>query len=103
MKSGEPTAPAGAGLGRALAYHGADVLNIWRPLDYEIDTVYYTTSVGMRSATVHFAQPKGMAGSVTWLPGRTSFSRTGGPVPTPGPPSLAALLSALNRGKHPQR
>ncbi len=52
---------AGAGLGRALAYHGADVLNVWRPLDYEIDTVYYTSSVGMRSATIDFAQPKGMA------------------------------------------
>ena len=52
---------AGAGLGRALAYHGADVLNIWRPLDYEIDTVYYTSSVGMRSATIDFGQTQGMA------------------------------------------
>ena len=52
---------AGAGLGRALAYHGADVLNVWRPLDYEIDTVYYTSSVGMRSATIDFGQTQGMA------------------------------------------
>jgi len=51
---------AGAGLGRALAYHGADVLNIWRPMDYEIDTVYYTSSVGLRSSTIEFAQPEGM-------------------------------------------
>jgi hypothetical protein len=29
----------GSGLGRALAYHGADVLNIWRPTDFEIDLV----------------------------------------------------------------
>jgi hypothetical protein len=50
---------AGAGLGRALAYHGADVLNIWRPLDYEIDTVYYTSSVGMRSATIDFGHTQG--------------------------------------------
>lgn len=49
-------AGAGAGLGRALAYHGADVLNVWRPMDYEIDTVYYTSSSGMRSTTIDFAQ-----------------------------------------------
>lgn len=52
---------AGAGLGRALAYHGADVLNIWRPLDFELDQVYYTSSVGMRSSTIDFGRPDGMA------------------------------------------
>src|SRR5258708_11741311 len=52
---------AGAGLGRALAYHGADVLNLWRPFDFEIDQVYYSSSVGMRSSTVDFGQPEGMA------------------------------------------
>lgn len=41
---------AGAGLGRALAYHGADVLNIWGPNDFEMDLTYYTANVGMRSA-----------------------------------------------------
>jgi crotonobetainyl-CoA:carnitine CoA-transferase CaiB-like acyl-CoA transferase len=41
---------AGAGLGRALAYHGADVLNIWDPSDFEIDALYATANVGMRSA-----------------------------------------------------
>src|SRR3984893_4420480 len=41
---------AGAGLGRALAYHGGDVLNLWRPLDFEIDSVYFSSSVGMRSS-----------------------------------------------------
>ncbi|MEW4371178.1 CoA transferase [Paenibacillus kandeliae] len=41
---------AGAGVGRALALHGADVLNIWRPSDWEVDTTYYTANVGMRSA-----------------------------------------------------
>ena len=43
---------AGAGLGRALAYHGADVLNIWGPNDFEMDLTYYTANVGMRSATM---------------------------------------------------
>jgi len=47
---------AGSGLGRALAYHGADVLNIWRPNDFEVDLIYYTANVGMRSATLDFAQ-----------------------------------------------
>jgi len=43
---------AGAGLGRALSYHGADVLNIWGPNDYEMDLVYSSSSVGMRSCTL---------------------------------------------------
>lgn len=52
---------AGAGLGRALAFHGADVLNIWRPYDFEMDSIYSTSSVGMRSSTLEFAEPDGMA------------------------------------------
>jgi len=52
---------AGAGLGRALAYHGADVLNLWRPFDFELDQTYYSASVGMRSSTVEFAQPDGIS------------------------------------------
>src|SRR6266403_1284247 len=51
---------AGAGLGRALAYHGADVLNLWRPLDFELDQVYYSSSVGMRSSIVEIGRPDGM-------------------------------------------
>jgi crotonobetainyl-CoA:carnitine CoA-transferase CaiB-like acyl-CoA transferase len=51
---------AGAGLGRALAFHGADVLNIWRPYDFEMDSIYSTSSVGMRSSTLEFAEPDGM-------------------------------------------
>jgi len=51
---------AGSGLGRALAYHGADVLNIWRPLDFEMDVVYYTANVGMRSAILDIGKPEPM-------------------------------------------
>lgn len=40
---------AGAGLGRGLALHGADVLNIWRPTELEVETMYLTSNVGMRS------------------------------------------------------
>jgi crotonobetainyl-CoA:carnitine CoA-transferase CaiB-like acyl-CoA transferase len=47
---------AGAGLGRALAYHGADVLNVWRPQDFEMDLTYYTANVGMRSTTMDIGQ-----------------------------------------------
>jgi crotonobetainyl-CoA:carnitine CoA-transferase CaiB-like acyl-CoA transferase len=41
---------AGAGLGRALALHGADVLNLWRPLELEHDITYATANVGVRSS-----------------------------------------------------
>lgn len=52
---------AGAGIGRALALQGADVLNIWRPSDWEVDTTYYTSSVGMRSSTLEIGEPQGHA------------------------------------------
>src|ERR1700730_14326804 len=40
---------AGAGIGRDLAYYGADVLNIWRPGDTEIEAFALDVQVGMRS------------------------------------------------------
>jgi crotonobetainyl-CoA:carnitine CoA-transferase CaiB-like acyl-CoA transferase len=43
---------AGAGAGRALALHGADVLNLWRPNEIEHDATYYTANVGLRSSTI---------------------------------------------------
>jgi crotonobetainyl-CoA:carnitine CoA-transferase CaiB-like acyl-CoA transferase len=43
---------AGAGVGRALALHGADVLNVWRPDEIEHDSTYTTANVGVRSSTV---------------------------------------------------
>lgn len=50
---------AGSGVGRALALHGADVLNIWRPVDWEIDKIYCSSNVGMRSSTVDYKTPAG--------------------------------------------
>lgn len=41
---------AGAGLGRSLALHGADVLNLWRPGEGEQETIYASANVGVRSA-----------------------------------------------------
>jgi crotonobetainyl-CoA:carnitine CoA-transferase CaiB-like acyl-CoA transferase len=40
---------AGAGMGRDLALYGADVLNIWRPHDSELDLFAWDVQVGMRS------------------------------------------------------
>src|SRR5215472_6841617 len=39
---------AGAGIGRDLAQHGADVLNIWRPGDTEVESFAWDVQVGMR-------------------------------------------------------
>jgi crotonobetainyl-CoA:carnitine CoA-transferase CaiB-like acyl-CoA transferase len=41
---------AGAGIGRSLALHGADVLNLWRPGEGELEPIYASANVGMRSA-----------------------------------------------------
>ncbi|EIT84844.1 L-carnitine dehydratase/bile acid-inducible protein F taxon [Fictibacillus macauensis ZFHKF-1] len=49
---------AGAGFGRALALHGADVLNVWRPSDWEHDVIYATSNVGMRSTTLDLGKQK---------------------------------------------
>lgn len=40
---------AGAGIGRDLAMYGADVLNIWRPDDTEVEAFAWDVQVGMRS------------------------------------------------------
>ncbi|MEV0247241.1 CoA transferase [Nocardia sp. NPDC050712] len=50
---------AGAGVGRALALHGADVLNLWRPTEFEHDSAYASANVGVRSATVDPTDPQG--------------------------------------------
>ncbi|MFD5074204.1 CoA transferase [Streptomyces sp. NPDC058371] len=52
---------AGAGIGRDLAQHGADVLNLWRPTEWENDVTYYTANVGSRSATVDPYSPEGQS------------------------------------------
>jgi crotonobetainyl-CoA:carnitine CoA-transferase CaiB-like acyl-CoA transferase len=43
---------AGASIGRALALHGADVLNVWAPEDWEHNVFLYTSHVGSRSTTL---------------------------------------------------
>jgi crotonobetainyl-CoA:carnitine CoA-transferase CaiB-like acyl-CoA transferase len=51
---------AGSAIGRAMAYHGADVLNIWRPGDFEIDTMYATANVGVRSSVIDVCEAEGL-------------------------------------------
>lgn len=52
---------AGASIGRTLALHGADVLNIWNPQDWEHDVFLNTSHVGMRSATLKLKDPSARA------------------------------------------
>jgi len=42
---------AGAGIGRDLAFYGADVLNIWRPNDTEVVSLFWDVQVGMPNCT----------------------------------------------------
>lgn len=52
---------AGAGLGRALACHGAEVLNVWKPHEFEYDSTYLSADVGMRSCRIDYRTEKGIA------------------------------------------
>jgi len=47
---------AGAGVGRDMALYGADVLNIWRPRDSEIEAFAWDVQVGMRSTILDDAK-----------------------------------------------
>lgn len=50
---------AGPAIGRALALHGADVLNLFRPAEVELETFHCTSHVGTRSARLDFTTPEG--------------------------------------------
>jgi len=50
---------AGSGMARALALHGADCLNIWRPNEFEHDSIYSTANVGLRSARLDYKGKEG--------------------------------------------
>jgi crotonobetainyl-CoA:carnitine CoA-transferase CaiB-like acyl-CoA transferase len=43
---------AGAAMGRDMALYGADVLNIWRPRDSEVEAFAWDVQVGMRSTVL---------------------------------------------------
>ncbi|MGX1772507.1 CoA transferase [Nocardia brasiliensis] len=52
---------AGAGIGRTLALHGADALNIWDARELELSWLYHTANVGVRSALLDFKSTEGAA------------------------------------------
>src|ERR1700733_1954192 len=52
---------AGPSIGRAMALHGADALNLWRPSDIEHTPRHYTSHVGMRSAMLELDDKEGQA------------------------------------------
>jgi hypothetical protein len=47
---------AGAAIGRDLAFYGADVLNVWRPNDTEVEGFFWDVQVGMRSTILDSAK-----------------------------------------------
>jgi crotonobetainyl-CoA:carnitine CoA-transferase CaiB-like acyl-CoA transferase len=47
---------AGAAMGRDMALYGADVLNIWRPRDSEVEAWAWDVQVGMRSTILDDAK-----------------------------------------------
>lgn len=50
---------AGPSIGRALALHGADVLNVFKPMEVELSVFHYTSHVGMRSCRLDYRKPEG--------------------------------------------
>lgn len=50
---------AGAGIGRSLASLGADVLNVWRIMEFEQDPLVVTANVGVRSTRLNVRGPDG--------------------------------------------
>jgi crotonobetainyl-CoA:carnitine CoA-transferase CaiB-like acyl-CoA transferase len=48
---------AGAGIGRSLASLGADVLNVWRVMEFEQDPLVATANVGVRSTRLNVRGP----------------------------------------------
>uniref|UniRef100_A0AAU2VT37 CoA transferase n=1 Tax=Streptomyces sp. NBC_00008 TaxID=2903610 RepID=A0AAU2VT37_9ACTN len=64
---------AGAGIGRLLAYHGADALNIWRPNEPEHGFLFGTASVGVRHTTLDARAGEGRAAVRELLRGADVF------------------------------
>jgi crotonobetainyl-CoA:carnitine CoA-transferase CaiB-like acyl-CoA transferase len=64
---------AGASIGRSLALHGADVLNVWNPQDWEHDIFLNTSHVGMRSTTLSLKAPASRAKFLELMSGADVF------------------------------
>jgi crotonobetainyl-CoA:carnitine CoA-transferase CaiB-like acyl-CoA transferase len=70
---GMGVALAGPSAGRALALHGADVLNIWRPHQTEVENWYIDGQIGVRSTILDPAQAADAARIRTLLSGADVF------------------------------
>lgn len=64
---------AGASIGRALALHGADVLNVFGPEDWEHGVFLNTSHVGMRSTTLRIKDEDARAKFMELLGGADVF------------------------------
>lgn len=64
---------AGASIGRTLALHGADVLNVWNPHDWEHDVFLNTSHVGMRSTTLQLKDADARAKFLQLMSGADIF------------------------------
>jgi crotonobetainyl-CoA:carnitine CoA-transferase CaiB-like acyl-CoA transferase len=47
---------AGAAIGRDLGLYGADVLNVWRPADTEVEAFAWDAQIGMRSTILGYSK-----------------------------------------------
>ncbi|MGQ0629706.1 MAG: CoA transferase [Sporichthyaceae bacterium] len=50
---------AGGGIGRTLALHGADALNVWAPFAYEAMTAFHTAQYGVRTTRIAYDGRRG--------------------------------------------
>ena len=64
---------AGPSIGRALALHGADVLNVWAPEDWEHNVFLYTSHVGTRSTMLRIKDAEARAKFVELMRGADIF------------------------------
>lgn len=64
---------AGPSIGRALALHGADVLNVWAPEDWEHNVFLYTSHVGTRSAMLRIKDAAARAKLLELMAGADIF------------------------------
>jgi crotonobetainyl-CoA:carnitine CoA-transferase CaiB-like acyl-CoA transferase len=64
---------AGPAIGSALAFHGADVLNVFRPYDFEPDLFLWATHMGTRSTILDLDQPEPRAKFYDLLKGADVF------------------------------
>jgi crotonobetainyl-CoA:carnitine CoA-transferase CaiB-like acyl-CoA transferase len=64
---------AGPSIGRALALHGADVLNVWSPEDWEHNVFLYTSHIGTRSTMLRIKDAEAHAKFMELIAGADVF------------------------------